>query len=234
MTEGKSARQWNDDMVTRATEAFAEHEMELLGPGHWRLQAPNHTCHWTEIVVMGGNAALSVWGDIDSCTFAYCSGAKSPEAVVAWMANADVGYYGHQKAVIGMGRDGGADEYKAEVAIHELHERLVNAEEEFGDEWDIPRTIRSSSGEYKLSPKIEYTDAIEDAIQAFENDYHHMAIKHQLLEDLQHVDQDAWEWVGDIGKVTSCRVIYALMAIRRLWELIQAADVAAAGEEKTP
>jgi hypothetical protein len=214
--------------IEAARKDFATHEHKVVGPGHWRLSKPGSSSYWCDIVVMG-DCALSVWGDIAGCFFSYYPDAKSPEEVVAWMARADVGYYGHQKAAIGMGNIG-VDEYRDEIAIADLRERHLQAPEEFGEAgWAV-------HGDH-------YTALFERAIGRFRNGEDRRLILDELylghrggqqhvidgvanwtwIPGLEEIDQDATEWLYTVGEVTSTRVIYALAAISRLHELLQAA-----------
>ena len=206
MTDPISASEWLNKRQAQAEKDFASHETLVeVGPGHWRISRADKSCFWAEIVVMA-NRAITVWGDISACTFAYCSGAKLPEDVVAWMARADASYYGRQKASIGM-CDVGVVEFRDDVAVYDLKERINDAAEEFGHEWAIVRT--------------QYTDAIDAAISSIEYGYHIQVVHRELHDALSEIEDDCYEWIYDIGKVTSIRVIYALAAISRLHKLLE-------------
>jgi len=203
---GISDRQWVGRCVELAREAFETHVMKVVGPGHWRIKRPNRQQFWTDIVVMG-NVGLAVWGDIDGMFFAYYSGAQRPEQLVHWMAKADPCSYGREKASIGSGGPELVDEYVDEVAIYDLHERLEDAQNEYDEEeWE------------KI--KEEYTDAIHSAIERVQYGDSIPLVHMSLHDDIQELDPDCWEWLGGIGRVPSVRLIYALAAVRRLWELI--------------
>lgn len=210
----KSATQWTKELQVLAKEAFAEHQMKEVGPGHWRIQRPGEQQYWADIAVMG-NVALSVWGDIDGCFFAYCSGAKSPEGVVAWMGTADACYYGRQKAHIGMGGPELVDDYVDEVALYDLDTCLAQKEEEHEPEdWSEPRGDGPS-------PQMTYTDAFGEARERIGRGEHMSIVHNELMDELRDIEPDAYEWVYSIGQVTSVRVIYALAAVARLHELLQ-------------
>lgn len=214
MIDGQS---WMKKRQEQAKEAFSEHEMKVIGPGHWRVSRPDSGQHWADIVVMA-NVGLAVWGDIEGCFFAYCSGAKTPEQVVAWMANADVSYYGRQKAHIGMSGGELVDEYVDDVAHHDLHQALKQREDEYDPEdWAEPR----SDGP---SPKMVYEDAFGETGEAIDRGEPIEGVLRELCDTLMRegVDDTPYEWVFSIGRVTSCRVIYALAAVARLHELLQA------------
>jgi hypothetical protein len=210
-------QEWMKKRQEQAKEAFAGHQMKVIGPGHWRIKNPENGQHWADIVVMA-NVGLAVWGDIDGCFFAYCSGAKTPEQVVAWMANADVSYYGRQKAHIGMNGSELVDEYVAEVAHYDLEQALKQCEEEHDpEEWGESRSDSPS-------PKMVYEDAFSEARESIECGEHIEGVLRELCDTLMRagVDDTPYEWVFSIGRVTSCRVIYALAAVARLHELLQA------------
>lgn len=206
-----SGKAWMDHLQAEARDNFKNHQLTEVGPGHWRIKRPNEGTYWADIVVMA-KAAISVWGDIDACVFAYYSGNEPYENVIAWMAGADAGYYGRQKAAIGMGNIG-VDQYVDEVAVYDLRERLAQAPSEYGEEgWE--------------KHEEKFTEAINNAIENV-GGMNIETVQTCLLEDLRGTDDDAWEWVGSIGRVTSVRVIYALAAIARLYELLQAKEKAA-------
>lgn len=207
---------WMEKRQQQAKEDFSRHEVKEIGPGHWRLARPagdqDGGQFWCDVVVMA-NVGLAVWGDIEGCFFAYCSGAKTPEQVVAWMANADVSYYGRQKAHIGMSGGELVDEYVAEVAHHDLHQALVQRREEYGEkEWDA-----------EDGPKGLYEDLFAETGVAIDRGEPIEDVLRELCDDLMRdgVDDTPYEWVFSIGCVTSCRVIYALAAVARLHELLQ-------------
>jgi hypothetical protein len=219
MRELISAEEWHKRIVERAHEDFAEHQLREIGPGHWRISRPDDGHYWADIVVMR-NCAIAVWGDIAGCIFAYCSGEKTPEGVVAWMANADVSYYGRQKAHIGMGGIG-IEQYVDGVALYDLDRHLEDAAEGFGVSWYMQDVDKPPIGE-------RYTPIIEEAKEAI---LRGDPIEHahaRLADELREFDQDCWEWVPSIGRVTSVRVIYALAAIARLWELLRVGKTEAA------
>lgn len=217
MGEGKDGKVWMEETQARAKADFAQHEMKVIGPGHWRIQKLGTGVFWCDIVVMG-NVGLAVWGDIEGCFFSYCSGARSPEAVVSWMAHADVSYYGRQKAHIGMSGSELVDEYVDDVALYDLDQRLEAAKEEHDeDQWNEPRRGKSTLGE-------TYTEAINDAKMRVGNGDGMKWVHDGLMEDLRNEEQDCYEWVYKIGQVTSCRVIYALAAVSRLNELLLVQD----------
>jgi hypothetical protein len=205
----ETGHQWIDQTMERATKDFSRHRMTEVGPGHWRIKRPKESPFWADIVVLGGNRAISVWGDIEACTFAYCSGATTPEHVVHWMANADPSYYGKQKAEIGMGGVG-VDQYESDIAENDLKSILAEEPENWGEAWpDVEET---------------YEDAFDAAIARLRLGVDVQHIHSQLMDALHNVDSDAWEWIPQIGRVTSSRVIYALAAIRRLAELMKAKE----------
>jgi len=209
---------WISRHVKRARAAFKNHTMKVIGPGHWRLKNPKEPCHfWCDIVVMG-DCGLAVWGDIEGCFFSYYSNPKRPEEVVYWMADADVSYYGRQKAHIGMSGPELVDEYVDEVAIYDLRQRLKQAKEEHDDEWDEPRSRTDMTS---TTVGSEYTEAIESAIESIQHGEHITLVMDELRDALRHVDQDAWEWLGSIGRVPSSRLIYTLSAVRRLGQLLR-------------
>lgn len=214
----KDGETWMKHQEERAKAAFALHEMKVIGPGHWRIQNPHESSMWADIVVMA-NVGLAVWGDIEGCFFAYCSGAKTPEQVVAWMANADVGYYGRQKAHIGIGGAELVDQYVDEVAHHDLHQALKHREEEHDSEtW-----IEQRPGVDAPSVKEIYEEAFLETGEAIDRGEPIEGVLRELCDTLmrERVDDTPYEWVFSIGRVTSCRVIYALKAVARLHELLQ-------------
>lgn len=175
--------------MAEAAKDFEHHRVEEVGQGHWRIRKPQASEFWCDIVVLGHNSAIMVWGDIAACVFAYCSGESDPLGVVRWMASADTDY-GHQKAVIGMGDLDICEGYEPAVALHEIEDRIDDASCQFVDVLELAK------------------DRVFD-----------MDFQEWFFDEVQEFDPDAWEWVGSIGKVTSVRVIYALAAIRRLNEL---------------
>jgi hypothetical protein len=203
--KGISGKKWLNSHTKQARKDFKNHKLLTeVGPGHWRISQVDTNMYWCDVVVMGG-VGLAVWGDIDGCFFSYYSGAESPEELVYWIGDADIGYYGRQKARIGTG--GLMDEYIDEVAIYDLYQRLKCAKDEFGDEWE-------EVGE-------KYTSAIEDAVKNIRNGYPVSDAKKGLYDDISELDQDVWEWLGSVGKVPSIRLIYAMTAVRRLAQLLR-------------
>jgi len=216
-----SGDDWTKKRQEQAKEAFSGHQMKVIGPGHWRVRNPESGQHWADIVVMA-NVGLAVWGDIEGCFFAYCSGATTPEQVVAWMANADVGYYGRQKAHIGMSGGELVDEYVDEVAHHDLRQALKQRGDEYdSDEWIEQRPVVDAP-----SIKEIYEDAFRETGEAIDHGEPIEGVLRELCDTLMRagVDDTPYEWVYSIGRVTSCRVIYALAAIARLHELLTEAS----------
>lgn len=215
----KDGRVWMDEIQAQAKADFAQHKMKEIGPGHWHIRKPDTGIFWCDIVVMG-NVGLAVWGGIEGCFFSYYSGAKGPRQLVAWMGNADVGYYGKQKAHIGMGGGELVEEYVDEVALYDLDQALEQREEEYDPEdWNEPR----SDGP---SPRMIYTDAFSDVRAVVNNGEDIRGALAELCDTLMRagVDDTPYEWAFSIGQVTSCRVIYALAAVSRLNELLLAQD----------
>ena len=219
---GSNGNTWLKREVKRSRSAFKAHRMRVIGPGHWRIWNPKNSGNfWCDIVVMG-NCGLAVWGDIDGCFFSYYSHPKTPEEVVYWMANADVSYYGRQKAHIGMGGPELVNEYVDEVAIYDIRQRLKDAKEEFGECWHEPNRSHSwSENTSGRSTGELYTEAMEKAISAIQCGDPVEMVKNALYEDLSGIDSDSGEWLGGIGRVPSSRLIYALTAVRRLGQLLR-------------
>jgi len=157
---------------------------------------------------MGGTSAITVWGDIELCCFAYCSGTKSPEGVVRWMSTANVDY-AREKAAIGSGFDMyGYDESVARWDLYSHYEDAVRYLDEDAD------CYPKGDAEYF---KKEWKHAIRRALN---RTYEKEAMHAGLLEDLSDVESDAWEWVYGVGRVVSTRVLYALAAIKRLDQIL--------------
>jgi len=213
--KGLKGNVWTQRHVTQARAAFKHHSMTEVGPGHWHLKNKKNPCHfWCDIVVMG-NCGLAVWGDIAGCFFSYYSGAKKPEELIHWIANADLNYYGRQKAHIGMNGPELIDEYVDDVAIYDLHMHLKWTQDDFGNEWNDSDTYGTTVGS-------KYTLAIESAIESIEHGEDITLVKNKLYDALKEVDSDTWEWLGSIGRVPSTRLIYCVSAVRRLGQLLKA------------
>lgn len=145
MDEPMSGRDYDDRMVKEAREAFAEHEISERGEGRWMLQTKyKDTGKWdwnlaAEVVSLTGK--LYVGGDLYPVIFGYAN--EDAEGKVRWMGrHSDVSYYVHQKACIGLGAgdvEGVTDEFRPEVAKHELLALIDERAEEFED--DLPREI---------------------------------------------------------------------------------------------
>ena len=94
------------DLVSLATEAFANHQLVLCDKDRWRIArvGPDgkiENAYAAEIISLWGTR-LYVGGDIDDCIFAY-SDNSDPVAKLRWIGKCeDVGYYVCQKAQIGM------------------------------------------------------------------------------------------------------------------------------------
>lgn len=208
---GISGNEWTSRHVQHAIREFSLHHMTVIAPGHWYLRGKNSCFSWCDILTIR-NKAITVWGDIDTCTFAYASG-RCPEALVRWIGNSSVGVYGREKATLGMGSDKLVNSYIPEVAIYDLKQRLEE-EKEYHDEeeWD--------------EIKVKYCEIINETIEDIRLEYEPLEyiLWHKLHEEISEFDQDAGEWISDVGKVTSQRVIYAMIAIRRLAELLGVRD----------
>jgi hypothetical protein len=100
----------------------------------------------------------------------------------------------------------GVDEYQSDIAEHDLKSILENEPENWGEEWSTVEEV--------------YEDAFDAAIARLRLGLDVQQVHTQLMDALGNVDPDAWEWIPQIGRVTSSRVIYALAAIRRLAELM--------------
>ena len=92
---------------------------------------------------------------------------------------------------------------------------LKEAPEEYGEQWN------EKYGSWTVG--AEYTKAISNATERIEQGEDIRLVQNLLREDIQGVDQDCWEWVYDIGKVPSARLIFCLAAIRKLWSILEPA-----------
>lgn len=205
-------RAYTNKVRDEAKDAFFQHELITISPRHWRIKNPKRGKFWCEIVVMGHNSAISVWGDLNLCLFAYSSGSTKPEDVVAWMANADINYYGRQKAIIGMGGPELVDDYNKEVAMYDVEQCLKDREEEWGEKWKLPFKV--------MTPKRMYEEVLYKLIESFGTEPK-IALDEACYELMySNLDPSAYEWIYNIGRVVSTRVIYAMEAISRLHKLL--------------
>jgi len=214
-------------LLQQARRDFERHEHKEIGPGHWVIRRKHRdgrgwdSAFFTHIVVMG-RSAISVWGDISACVFAYCSGAITPEAVIAWMGRRpDPHYYGRQKAHIGMGAHELLDSFDDAVALFDLRwQRRQLALDISGSHPQDEKTGRFVKLDTVLSERCR--DAFDDAERKLGSGEHPQLIKQALYDDLSKEYPECYEWVFDIGSYTSSRVVYALAAIERLHILLAA------------
>lgn len=217
MNDAMRADAWVAEVEVRARGDFSRHQATVIGPGHWRIRRPDSGQFWADIVVMG--QGLAVWGDIEACVFAYHSG--SPEELVAWVAGMRLDSYAMEKAQIGMGA--AMTRFVDNVAVHDLRQRLKDAEEEFDDAWAEERW--NSAGVLQPTPKAIFKNAIVGAIEGIKMGWPGPETHRYVYERVSDVDPDAWEWVEDIGMVLAPRVICAVAAVRRLHELLSSGNI---------
>lgn len=110
------------DLEKFSSQAFKDHQMKEVGPGHWYLSRKDGQ-YWTHIVCMG--PGIVVWGDIDGVI--YSGGPADPVSKVHWLANAH-GRYLKEKATIGMSHVG-VERFDVDIAIEDLEECLKEAKE---------------------------------------------------------------------------------------------------------
>lgn len=203
--------------IREARECFETHTMKEVGPGHWHMRRKKDSCFWCDIAVLGG-VGLVVWGDIQGLIFSYYSCAKKPEELVHWMAKFDPYYYCRQKASIGMGGDEYVDEYEDDVAIYDLRQHLKEVKEGYTEEeWFGPV---SPENQFTKTIADIYTEAVNDAIGSINCGENLQEVIRDFADDIKEIDSDAWEWLGSIGRVPSCRLIWCLAAIERLSQLL--------------
>jgi hypothetical protein len=137
---GEDPKERHKQLCEDARNAFTKHQISrVVSPGHWLLQTPYETppsgWDWTmaaEIVVFQGGKIV-VWGDLFPVMFAYYGKFDDPAQVIHWMGkNEDIGYYVHQKAVIGSGKES-IDEWDSDVARFELLRAVDERLEEVDD-----------------------------------------------------------------------------------------------------
>lgn len=106
----RSEKDYHAQMVTRAADAFAEHQIRERSDGRWLLERPGgegkwHSDYWAEIIVLRAGKLL-VHGDIEHVIFGHYSDTRDPLDIVRWMGrHEDPAYYVTQKALLGTGRE---------------------------------------------------------------------------------------------------------------------------------
>jgi len=204
--EPMSSDEWETMMIADADKLFAEHTMDELGHGWWKLRSKSGQL-WCEIAVMA-NRCLAVWGDIDGVFFANYSGMEVPSQLVFWIANGSLDH-AEEKASIGM-TGIGTKQFVSRVARDDIKFQLDMAPESYGeDTW-------AEIGD-------DYTAAIRDAEDVIGLDGDGREVHDTLYRGLMNsdIEPDAWEWIYDVGMVPSDRVIMAYAAVSRLADIIR-------------
>lgn len=179
---------------------FENHSAKKVGPGHWMLKNPKNGQFWCDVVVHTGNRAVTVWGDIDTCTFAYYDGTSGAEGAIGWVAGMSGGYM-LEKARIGMGR-AGDDCFTS-------YDHNLAAE-------DLEKYRSLDDGE-------ERSQIVTDYIERVASEDDEAAWKKDFVTDTHAYD--GWEIVSAIGRRPSARVVLAQAACARLYELLEADKV---------
>jgi hypothetical protein len=245
MSKHESRKQYHDQLMRFAREAFENHQIsQQLSDRHWLIQRPYKDGHpgfdWTYaaeiIVTLSGR--IVVTGDIGPMLFGHYSNPKTnPEGAIHWMGRQkEVTGYVCEKTHIGLGES--TEQWEAGVArsdlqaqydelVRELKENLrvditaqLEDERDSDDETPIDQERLEKRLELELSEELakdEYAQAYLECIENLNNvDAHPSEILRPLYEDTS----DGWEIAAGIGMVPKPSVYYTWAAIERLSVLL--------------
>jgi hypothetical protein len=218
-------KEYEENLKRLATEAFKEHDtLTEVGPGHWRIKSKEKgSIYWAEIVVMSG--AIAVWGDIDTCVFAYCP-YKEPRHALSWMSGWNLSYQ-REKAAIGMSNIGDTTTDNA-VAIEDIRWLIEQYEEDRdGDAvemWEQRDYFRYEGDSGFSFEEQEHVDTLKEAISQLRRGDLVELVRDFLFQSGVFEAEDIYH----IGNVVDPRVAYAVAAITRLYEMLKERDREAA------
>lgn len=241
MPRHESRKQYHDQLMKLAREAFANHQIsQKLSDRHWLIQRPYPDGHpgfdWTyaaEIIVsMSGR--IVVTGDIGPMLFGhYCEPRSNPEGAIHWMGRQkEVTSYVCEKSHIGLGE--ATEKWEADVARHDLqayYNECVDTHREQIRE-DVTAEIKDARDEDDDSPidpqlindaierelpkrlkEDEYAQAYLECMRNTEDaDYGPTETLRPLFENTA----DGWEIASSIGMVPKPAVYYTWAALERL------------------
>lgn len=195
----QSAQQYLDKLIINCKKSFEKHVITKQEDRRWLIQRlyEDGKPDWTYAaeVIALEGGGLYVGGDIYHIVFAY--GPKEPVARVNWVGLCDdIDYYVAQKATIGMGHHY-VEEWNSDVAKYELAERIK----------DDPES-------YEILDQDAYESALETSEPESFREFMHMAF-----------GSSSYEWVGNVGMVTTGRVVSAWAAVNKLSELLNVKTV---------
>lgn len=185
----------------RALSWFADHQ--LLGEDYWDegrgarwvVGHPGTFTNRCEIFA-GIGGSLIVHGDFEVVRFGHYSDHRDAFSRLCWMGMCrDVGYYVAQKASIGMGRWTDAHRYDEDVAKADL---LAKARQEDDELPELAEILREAAQEATESRRD-----LED-----------------FLSRRAGGRWDAWEWIGNFGRVLDSQVVIAHVALNKAASLL--------------
>lgn len=189
---------------------FADHEIvdrvESERLCSWLMRSPAARGMWVRITAADG--LLTVVGDFEPTIFAY--GPSDPIACVRWLgSHQGVDHYVREKAIIGSGR-AAVLEHSEGAAREDIKRLLAEAErDDYGDEWKA---------------------ALRAGLEAPVNFFGVLGVHEIRMAVIDECDLsgDAWELLGNLGERVGQHVHFAIQALNRLVQLLDAEKAAAA------
>lgn len=215
----QSHKDYVADIEEMAKRSFARHQILRYTPGpgfegSWLVGEPHCSIFRAQVIVTY-DCSIIVHGDIDVVCFQRYHGGPntSPAEVIAWMATSSIDYV-TEKANIGTGREV-TEDYDAGVALDNVLWHIREAEKEAAPDEDDENGNLDEYAVRDLALWNSVKERLEDGDSKEE-------IRQYIYDETHDAD------LTNIGEVTSARVIWAWMMVRKLHELLIRTDSPAA------
>jgi hypothetical protein len=172
-------------------------------------------------VVSVGNG-LFVSGYIECCFFQLSDfEPSSSEEIIKTVYEASI--QGAQEMVEhGLEDSSLAYEQHSEVFLFDLEANLRRIKENYAGLWTRPPMSLAARQLYPgLTVCQIYESTISAAVNAVEDDEDMRRVQHEMYTALHALDEESYDWIFELGKVISSRVIFAKAAVERLYTLLQ-------------
>jgi hypothetical protein len=222
----QTRKEYEENLIRLATEAFKDHDTFIrFSAEHYQIRRQTDGCYWADIVVLGGGRGIAVWGDIEACVFAYAHASTVKDALT-WLSGWNLSYQ-REKAAIGMTNIGDRV-MDPDVAIEDVRFLIEQYRQDRDwdavELWEQREYFRYDDHEEVAFQAQEHIQTLNEAIDQLRYGEPVELVRHFLFDSGHFEAEDIYH----IGDVVAPRVAYAVAAINRLCELLNAENWKAA------
>ena len=123
----KTRKEYDKLMRARATKAYADHRLRVVGPDRWSIRGPDGIGMWAEIISASMHTII-VLGDACDLIFRRWGRPNSGSSGVWWLATSNVDYLSTKLC----GREN-QDQWNPEIAAEDLGDLIEEAKGECND-----------------------------------------------------------------------------------------------------